>query len=238
MNRIRRSTAAAALALAVTTGGFATSCGGGGEGASKPPAQTETELPPAEETAPTTPEEGPSPQGGIEEEVGPGTHQVGKDMPPGTYRTQGPSDSDLPNCYWARLKDASGEFDAIIANGNAQGPTTVTVNTGEYFETSGCRNWIKEEGPPPQEKAPQPESPAGVGPGTHQVGKDMPPGTYRTQGPSDSDLPNCYWARLKDASGEFDAIIANGNPQGPTTVTVNTGEYFQTSGCHNWIKIG
>ncbi|MFE6526945.1 hypothetical protein [Streptomyces sp. NPDC057794] len=93
-----------------------------------------------------------------------------------------------------------------------------------------------EERTPDEPGTVEPESPSGVGPGTHEVGKDMPAGTYRTAGPSDSDLPNCYWARMEDASGELDAIIANGNPEGPTTVTVNAGEYFQTSGCSNWIK--
>lgn len=66
---------------------------------------------------------------------------VGTDIQPGTYRTPGPADSVLPNCYWERLRDASGEFSAIIANGNATGPVSVTVLAGEYFASSGCRSW-------------------------------------------------------------------------------------------------
>ncbi|WP_435285631.1 hypothetical protein [Streptomyces bacillaris] len=77
-----------------------------------------------------------------------------------------------------------------------------------------------------------------AGDGTYLVGEDMKAGTYMSAGPADSAIPNCYWARLKDASGEFDAIIANGNAQGQARVTVRKGEYFQTSGCETWKKVG
>lgn len=75
---------------------------------------------------------------------GDGQYLVGEDIQPGTYRTAGPQeDSIIPNCYWARLKDASGEFDSIIANDNVKGQSRVTVNKGEYFETNGCQKWEK-----------------------------------------------------------------------------------------------
>jgi hypothetical protein len=60
---------------------------------------------------------------------------------PGKYKTPGP-DGGLPLCYWARLMDTSGDSDAIITNGNAQGPTTVTISkTDAAFETQ-CA-WTK-----------------------------------------------------------------------------------------------
>ncbi|MBT2493001.1 hypothetical protein J7E96_31755 [Streptomyces sp. ISL-96] len=61
------------------------------------------------------------------------------------------------------------------------------------------------------------------------------PKKTKTSGP-DSDF-GCYWARLKDASGEFDAIIANNNLEGPGRVTLNKGEYFQTQRCQEWRKV-
>lgn len=77
------------------------------------------------------------------------------------------------------------------------------------------------------------------GEGTFVVGSDIKPGTYKTSGPSDSSLPNCYWARLKGTSGAFGDIIANGNPGGQTTITISSGDKaFQTSGCADWKKIG
>ncbi|KAA2256729.1 hypothetical protein F0L68_26105 [Solihabitans fulvus] len=78
-----------------------------------------------------------------------------------------------------------------------------------------------------------------IAPGTYVVGVDIAAGTYRTKGPADSRVPFCYWARLKDTSGNIDAITANGNPQGPTTVTVAaTDKAFETSGCSTWTKVG
>lgn len=61
------------------------------------------------------------------------------------------------------------------------------------------------------------------GDGQYLVGEDTKPGTYKTD---------------KDASGEFDAIIANENLQGQGRVTVNKGEYFETKGCQEWTKVG
>lgn len=77
------------------------------------------------------------------------------------------------------------------------------------------------------------------GEGQYLVGEDMQPGTYKTAGPDkDSIIENCYWARTKNASGEFDAIIANENLQGQGRVTVNKGEYFESKGCQKWTRVG
>lgn len=85
-------------------------------------------------SAPTTPS-GPA------STISPGTYLVGEDVKAGTYKTAGPSDSALPNCYWSRSKDSSGELSAIIANELLPGPGRVTVRKGETFETSGCEAW-------------------------------------------------------------------------------------------------
>ncbi|WP_405778723.1 hypothetical protein OG512_00415 [Streptomyces sp. NBC_01378] len=91
--------------------------------------------------------------------------------------------------------------------------------------------------PKPVKKSAPPSSFSGEG--QYLVGEDVQAGTYRTGGPEeDSIIPNCYWARLKNASGEFDAIIANDNLQGQGRVTLNKGEYFKTSGCQDWKKVG
>lgn len=75
------------------------------------------------------------------------------------------------------------------------------------------------------------------GDGEYLVGKDMPAGTYKTAGSDNElDLP-CYWERAKDSSGEFDSIIANGNPKGQSRVTVNRGEVFKSQGCKDWVKV-
>ncbi|KUO12597.1 hypothetical protein AQJ58_09680 [Streptomyces sp. DSM 15324] len=77
------------------------------------------------------------------------------------------------------------------------------------------------------------------GDGQYLVGEDMQAGTYKTAGPDKSGLiDNCYWARTNDASGEFEAIIANANLAGQGRVTVRKGEYFETNGCLKWTKVG
>lgn len=90
--------------------------------------------------------------------------------------------------------------------------------------------------PDPVTAAPAPVA-AGIGEGVYVVGPDIEPGTYRTDGPGNGAFPYCYWARLKDTTGSFEAIIANGNPQGPATVTIKKGDgAFETSGCAPWVK--
>jgi hypothetical protein len=69
---------------------------------------------------------------------------VGVDVVAGRYKTQGPTDDLFKNCYWQRTKDDSGQFRSIIANGNTQGPGSVTIKAGEFFQTSGGCNWAKQ----------------------------------------------------------------------------------------------
>ena len=66
---------------------------------------------------------------------GEGTFEVGVDMQPGLYKSSGAT-----NCYYAVNADANGR--QIKSKNTTSGPTTVTVNTGEYFETSRCAEWI------------------------------------------------------------------------------------------------
>ncbi|WP_223188435.1 hypothetical protein [Streptomyces sp. TRM68416] len=103
--------------------------------------ETETEAaPPTKETPAPTPTPTKKAPGG--EIPGDGTYIVGEDFKPGTYRTDGPKDSAIPDCYWARMSGTSGELDEIIANGNTAGPTTVTISASdEAFQTTGCKTW-------------------------------------------------------------------------------------------------
>lgn len=83
----------------------------------------------------------------------------------------------------------------------------------------------------------EPAAPAGsFSDGVYVVGEDIEPGTYKTAGPDSSVFPMCYWARLKDTSGDFASIITNGNPQGQATVTIKSSDgAFETRGCE-WTK--
>lgn len=93
-------------------------------------AQKRAELP-----APTYPPAPPKQQassGGIED----GTYEVGAEIAPGKYKSDG---SDL--CYWALL-NSSDEGD-IRTNHFGAGKTTVTIKpTDKYFQTRGCPGWV------------------------------------------------------------------------------------------------
>ncbi|MEV5498684.1 hypothetical protein AB0M50_25120 [Nonomuraea fuscirosea] len=73
------------------------------------------------------------------------------------------------------------------------------------------------------------------GDGQHLVGEGIEPGTYKRAG---ADSSNCYWASLKNAFGEFDALIVNDNPQRQIRVALKKGEFFEASGCQGWKRVG
>ncbi|MBR8740789.1 hypothetical protein DSY14_03455 [Nocardiopsis sp. MG754419] len=102
----------------------------------------ETEDEPVEEAAAEEPAEEES-----SSTIGNGVHQVGSDISPGVYTTDGPDpDSIMPMCYYARLSGLSGELDDIITNNNIEGPGTVEVSEGDAaLELSGGCEWTLQE---------------------------------------------------------------------------------------------
>jgi hypothetical protein len=76
-----------------------------------------------------------------EHTIGEGTFVVGEDIRPGRYKARAEENGD---CYWARLKDDSGDPDSIIANNNSAGSSSVTIKPSDgAFETSGCTPWVR-----------------------------------------------------------------------------------------------
>ncbi|MEU4149476.1 hypothetical protein [Streptomyces sp. NPDC026659] len=127
--------------------------------------------------------------------------------------------------------NASGALPAVTVTKTAAAKPQPAVTVTETVKATVTAK------PKPVKKSGPPSSFSGEG--QYLVGEDIQEGTYRTGGPEkDSIIPNCYWARLKNASGEFDAIIANDNLQGQGRVTLNKWEYFKTSGCQDWKKVG
>ena len=152
-----------------------------------------------------------------------GTHVVGVDIAPGTYRS-----SRSGTCYWARLSGFGGELGDIIGNGN-NSPQIVTITASdEAFESMGCGQWQLVEDTFPS--APS----TSFSDGTYVVGEHIAPGRYRADGSPDRI---CYWARLSSFSqGGIDGIITNGNS--PTVIEIapsDTG--FSAFGCGTWSQI-
>ena len=81
----------------------------------------------------------------------------------------------------------------------------------------------------------KPAGPSGeFGDGTWIVGTDIKPGTYRTANASGL----CYWARLSGMTGDLDDVLANGNPDKSTTITIRkTDKAFQSERCGTWQRV-
>ena len=216
------------VALLIPGGGG----GGGGGVANKPKEggqggqeQAQQEQP-QEEQAQNQEQEAQQQGGGEQEQSEPsfsdGTYQVGTDIQPGTYRTREGS----PACYYERLKDFTGGMNSILANANTDAPAVVTIKpTDAGFNSQGCGTWTKD-------LSAITESKTSFGEGAYIVGTDIEPGTYRNSGGN-----NCYYERLRDFTGGFNSIIANGNTNAPTIVTIKpTDAGFQSLDCGTWNK--
>lgn len=153
---------------------------------------------------------------------GDGQHRVGTDIRAGTYRAP---DATF-GCYWARLKNFSGELGAINANENASGPTLVTIAPSDAgFDTNGCGEWTAD-------LRRITESRTSFGEGKYIVRVDIAPGSYRSEGGT-----SCYWARLRNFSGGLGGIIANDNASGAAIVQIAASDRgFESSGCGTWSQ--
>ncbi|GAA3550368.1 hypothetical protein GCM10022419_033250 [Nonomuraea rosea] len=125
---------------------------------------------------------------------------------------------------------SSGEADTTAASSRP----TVTVTETERAEPVTVTETVTAK---PEQAAVEDSGPLTTIPGDGQylVGEDAKAGTYKTAG---ADGYNCYWASLKDASGEFGAIIANDNVKGQTWMTHKKGEYFKTNSCQGRTRVG
>lgn len=152
-----------------------------------------------------------------------GTHLIGTDIDPGIYVGLA-GEGLLETCYWVRLKDLSGEFDAIIANDNSEGLYYVEILENDMAFETACEML-------PIDVVPAPDSFVTVlAPGTYLIGRDIEAGLYRGEVGSDL-LESCYWQRSSCVLGEFGCIIANDNSNGQFFIQVAPTDFALTVGC-------
>jgi len=211
-------------------GGGGETAGGGGSGDSAKKDEPLTADGQKEAKEPEKKEEQPKPEPETQPEqedskpnFSDGTYQVGTDIQPGTYRTREGSSG----CYYERLSGFSGEFDDILANGNTVAPAIIAIKpTDAGFLSQDCGTWTKD-------LSAITESKTTFGEGAYIVGTDIEPGTYRNSGSS-----SCYYERLSEFTGDLNAIIANGNAEEPTVVTIGPADAgFQSNDCGTWTKL-
>jgi hypothetical protein len=140
---------------------------------------------------------------------GPGQYRVNIDIAPGRYYSD-----PRPGCYWERQRGFSGSLADIIANEfidyDARQWIIDILPTDVGFETDfDCGNWFTT----PRLGGPLP----GIVGGVYLVGAQIRPGTYSTFAAN-----GCYWARLRDFTGNFSGIIDN------EFITRSTGDMFVT----------
>jgi len=200
------------------TGGGGSTSRGGSTTASETSKQEEAQKEPASQQKKEKAAVDPNPH------FDDGTHQVGSDIQPGTYRTREGSSG----CYYARLAGFSGELDEILANDNTNDPAIITIApTDAGFESRKCATWT-------QDLSAITDSTTSFEDGTYIVGTDVEPGTYRSSGSS-----GCYYARLSGFSGGLENLIANDNTDAPAVVEIApTDAGFESKRCGTWTKIG
>ena len=119
--------------------------------------------------------------------------------------------------------------------------TTTTTATSTVRVTTAPKSITKTKTvtvkpPPPTATTtvrvtPQPKR-AIPGDGTFLVGSQVVPGTHQS-----GDNADCYFARLSNLSGGFDAIIANGNGAHQIVTISSTDKAFQTAYCGGWTRV-
>jgi len=67
-----------------------------------------------------------------------GVFEVGTEVQPGTYASEGPDDPDLP-CSYRVSSDEDGL--EIISSEVSDGPGEVTLEAGQYFTSEYCQTW-------------------------------------------------------------------------------------------------
>jgi len=152
---------------------------------------------------------------------GDGTWRIGDDILPGTYRTD-----NTGSCYWERLSDFTGDFQAILANGTPSGPVIVTISsTDAGFTSQRCGEWVLADTIEPVRPRTQ------IDDGTWRVAVDIEAGTCWA-----AERDGCYWERVSGFSGDFTEIVANDNPIGPAVITIGSLDVgFTSNGCGTWV---
>lgn len=108
------------------------------------------------------------------------------------------------------------------------GSTTTDADTSELASAGGDGNNVSS-------RTKQAQSIFDFGNGTHLVGVDIAPGTYRSTGARFG----CYWERLSGLGGELNDIIANDTVvEGSVIVAIAPTDYaFSSTGCGRWDRI-
>jgi hypothetical protein len=92
---------------------------------------------------------------------------------------------------------------------------------------------------PEASTAPQLAAPEGIGEGTHIVGVDIEPGTYRSSGATPGLFELCLWSTKDGPASNADVIdfgTANTDERQVVEIASDVGA-FESSGCEPWQRV-
>lgn len=188
------------------------------------PSATPEPTPTPEPTA--TPEPTPTPEPTATENpylFSTGTYLVNSEIQPGIYFGSA-GYGIMDSCYWERLKDLSGSFDAIIANDNSMGAFYFEIKETDFAIAVHCSIARIDSIPLPEEFLSQLDT------GMYIIGRDIQAGIYKGQAGSEFG-DSCYWERMSGVSGEFEDILANDNSVGSFYVDIKETDFAFQVGC-------
>ena len=72
--------------------------------------------------------------------IGNGVFEVGDDVQPGTYESEGPDDPEIPCTYRVSTDE---DAEDIVSSEVTEGPGTVTLEDGQFFTSQYCLTWTQ-----------------------------------------------------------------------------------------------
>jgi hypothetical protein len=183
---------------------------------------------PAETVEPGDATDAPTPDATAEPDspatsFGDGSHVVGTDIEPGTYRSSA-STTTSDSCFWQR-QSGFGMSNAI-ASRLVNNQTVVTiVDSDAGFFSQNCGTWS------PADSAVTASLTDPFSGGTFIVGTDIAAGPWRHDASG-----QCFWQRLSGFSGELDEIITEQSDDPQVVEIAETDAGFFSEDCGTWTR--
>ncbi len=158
---------------------------------------------------------------------GPGQYRVPADMPAGRYYSD-----PLNGCHFQRVRTFGGSSSEVIVDANlnfdaGQWIVDLLPTDGGFTTDANCGTWFG---------TPRRGAITSITPGMWVVGSQVTPGTYR----ADNSGAGCYWQRVSNFTGAFDAIIANQTANGPgaqlVTIAATDAGFSSNAECGTWTR--
>ena len=192
---------------------------------SSTPASPSPAPAPAPGPAPT-PAPSPSPPPAPVVMFGPGQHRVGSDIQPGRYFS-----APTASCYWERQSGPGGTARETIAFAlvdfdAAQWVVDILPSDYSFMSRTSCGNWFSTQ---------RQALTGSIPPGVWIVGGQVTPGMYQS-----SVSAGCHWERLRNFTGQPDAVIASDliGSSGTQFVTINASDagFRSDAPCGTWSR--